>query len=113
MRLTEEQFNILEMLANYEQHRDLHDAIFRGSATSRCSAISSRPRYQKAQTELVVMITPQIVRRGSTGVSQGLPTAVEPYLAPVAKPLPQPVALRRLAPLSGDRPNQPAGLAAP
>ena len=46
--------------------------------------------YQKAQTELVVMITPQIVRRGSTGVSQGLPTAVEPYLAPVAKPLPQP-----------------------
>jgi pilus assembly protein CpaC len=46
--------------------------------------------YTKAQTELVVMITPQIVRRGSTGVSAGLPTAVEPYLGPVAKPLPQP-----------------------
>jgi pilus assembly protein CpaC len=46
--------------------------------------------YQKAQTELVVMITPQIVRRGSTGVSQGLPTAVEPYLGPVVKPVPQP-----------------------
>jgi len=46
--------------------------------------------YQKQQTELVVMITPQIIRRGSTGVSQGLPTIVEPYLAAPAKPLPQP-----------------------
>src|SRR5262249_52593150 len=48
--------------------------------------------YQKQQTELVVMITPTIVRRGSAGVSQGLPSAVEPYLGPVAKPLPQPSA---------------------
>jgi pilus assembly protein CpaC len=46
--------------------------------------------YQKQQTELVVMITPQIVRRGSTGVSQGLPSAVEPYLGAPSKPLPQP-----------------------
>jgi pilus assembly protein CpaC len=46
--------------------------------------------YQKQQTELVVMITPQIVRRGSTGVSQGLPSAVEPYLGAPAKPLAQP-----------------------
>ena len=46
--------------------------------------------YQKAQTELVVMITPQIVRRGSTGASQGLPSAVEPYLAAPAKPIAQP-----------------------
>jgi pilus assembly protein CpaC len=46
--------------------------------------------YQKQQTELVVMITPTIVRRGSTGVSQGLPSAVEPYLGAPAKPLPQP-----------------------
>src|SRR5262249_40244048 len=36
--------------------------------------------YQKNQTELVVMITPQIVRRGSTGVSAGVPSLVEPYL---------------------------------
>src|SRR4029077_6506765 len=36
--------------------------------------------YQKNQTELVVMITPQIVRRGSTGVSEGLPSLVEPYM---------------------------------
>ena len=46
--------------------------------------------YQKQQTELVVMITPQIIRRGSTGVSQGLPAIVEPYLAAPAKTLPQP-----------------------
>ena len=46
--------------------------------------------YQKQQTELVVMITPQIVRRGSTGVSAGLPSAVEPYMAAPKKPLAQP-----------------------
>src|SRR6266545_4952904 len=46
--------------------------------------------YQKQQTELVVMITPQIVRRGSTGVSQGLPAAVEPYLGAPSKTMPQP-----------------------
>ncbi len=45
---------------------------------------------QKNQTELVVMITPQIVRRGSTGVSEGLPSAVEPYLGAPKKTLPQP-----------------------
>ena len=46
--------------------------------------------YQKEQTELVVMVTPTIVRRGSTGVSQGLPTLVEPYLGPNPKPIPSP-----------------------
>ena len=46
--------------------------------------------YQKDQTELVVMVTPQIVRRNSTGVSEGLPGLVEPYLAPNSKPLPSP-----------------------
>jgi pilus assembly protein CpaC len=46
--------------------------------------------YQKNQTELVVMITPTILRRGSTGVSSGLPAAVEPYLAAPAKTIPQP-----------------------
>jgi pilus assembly protein CpaC len=44
----------------------------------------------KNQTELVVMITPHIVRRGSSGVSQGLPTTVEPYLNAPSKRLPQP-----------------------
>ena len=36
--------------------------------------------HQKNQTELVVMITPTIVRRGQPGVSTGLPSPVEPYL---------------------------------
>jgi len=46
--------------------------------------------YQKNQTELVVMITPVIIRRGSTGVSSGLPAAVEPYLSAPPKTIPQP-----------------------
>jgi pilus assembly protein CpaC len=46
--------------------------------------------YQKNQTELVVMITPQIVRRGSTGASEGLPSIVEPFMGAPDKPLPQP-----------------------
>jgi len=46
--------------------------------------------YQKQQTELVVMITPQIVRRGSTGVSEGLPSLVEPYMGGPSKPVPPP-----------------------
>jgi hypothetical protein len=46
--------------------------------------------YQKNQTELVVMITPVIVRRGSMGVSSGLPSAVEPYLGAPPKTIPQP-----------------------
>jgi pilus assembly protein CpaC len=45
---------------------------------------------QKNQTELVVMITPHIVRRGSSGVSQGLPTIQEQYLEAPTKRLPQP-----------------------
>jgi len=36
--------------------------------------------HQKNQTELVVMITPSIIRRGQMGVSEGLPSLVEPYL---------------------------------
>ncbi len=36
--------------------------------------------YQKNQTELVVMITPTILRRGATGVSEGLPSPVEQFL---------------------------------
>ncbi|HTM24160.1 MAG TPA: pilus assembly protein N-terminal domain-containing protein [Vicinamibacterales bacterium] len=45
---------------------------------------------QKQQTELVVMITPQILRRGTTGVSEGLPNIVEPYLGAPSKSMPQP-----------------------
>jgi len=47
-------------------------------------------QYQKAETELVVMITPQIVQRGSTGVSSALPSIVEPYLGAPGKTMAQP-----------------------
>jgi pilus assembly protein CpaC len=45
---------------------------------------------QKSQTELVVMITPTILRRGSTGVSPKLPDIIEPYIPPSSKSLPSP-----------------------
>jgi pilus assembly protein CpaC len=45
---------------------------------------------QKNQTELVVMITPTILRRGSTGVSPKLPDLIEPYMPPATKTLPSP-----------------------
>jgi pilus assembly protein CpaC len=38
---------------------------------------------QKDQTELVVMITPQIVTRASTGVTGSLPRTPEPFLPPM------------------------------
>ena len=46
--------------------------------------------YQKNSTELVVMITPQILRRDSTGVTPKLPDAVEPFLGPERKTIPSP-----------------------
>ena len=46
--------------------------------------------YQKEQTELVVMVTPMIVRRDSHGVSEGLPSLIEPYMSAPNKPLPNP-----------------------
>ncbi len=45
---------------------------------------------QKDQTELVVMITPQILRRGSTGVSPKLPDMIEPFMPAPKKTLPTP-----------------------
>jgi len=38
---------------------------------------------QKDQTELVVMITPEILPNGSSGVTPNLPRQMEPYLPPV------------------------------
>jgi len=40
---------------------------------------------QKGQTELVVMITPEILASGSSGVTSNLPRQVEPYMPPVKK----------------------------
>ena len=48
--------------------------------------------YQKNQTELVVMITPHIVRADSAGVSPRLPDLVTPFLAPPDETLPSPPA---------------------
>jgi pilus assembly protein CpaC len=46
--------------------------------------------HQKNQTELVVMITPTIIKRGQMGVSEGLPSPVEPYMETPEKRLPSP-----------------------
>jgi pilus assembly protein CpaC len=62
--------------------------------------------YQKNETELVVMITPTIVRRGSTGVSPALPSLVEPYMTAPSKTVPSP------APYVGS-PKYPANQPAP
>ena len=48
--------------------------------------------HQKNQTELVVMITPYIVRRGSFGVSEGLPNLLAPYLGAPGKTIAPPPA---------------------
>jgi hypothetical protein len=46
--------------------------------------------HQKQQTELVVMITPTIIRKGQMGVSESLPSLVEPYLSRPDKTYPSP-----------------------
>jgi len=46
---------------------------------------------QKAQSELVVMITPHILPNDSPGVTDTLPRLVEPYLAPLPEPKTKPV----------------------
>jgi pilus assembly protein CpaC len=43
---------------------------------------------QKNQTELVVMITPTIIKRGQMGVSEGLPSQVEPFMGKPSKTIP-------------------------
>ena len=46
--------------------------------------------YQKNQTELVVMITPHIVRRDSVGVASELPELAQPFLEPLTETFPSP-----------------------
>jgi pilus assembly protein CpaC len=46
--------------------------------------------YQKNNTELVVMITPYIVRRDSPGVTPNLPALVEPFLPAPTRTIPMP-----------------------
>ena len=60
--------------------------------------------YQKNNTELVVMITPHIVRRDSPGVSPNLPGLVEPFLAAPSRTIPMPPPA-----FSSMAPDSPAG----
>ena len=69
---------------------------------------------QKNQTELVVMITPQILRRGSTGVSPKLPNLIEPFMPPASKTVPAPAPWNPGAPAqAAAQPVAPAPQPAP
>ena len=46
--------------------------------------------HQKNQTELVVMITPTIIKKGQPGVSESLPSIVEPYMNRPNQTMPNP-----------------------
>jgi pilus assembly protein CpaC len=76
---------------------------------------------RKDQTELVVMITPTILRRNSSGVSSTVPDTPEPFMKPVDKALPPPPPWNRdgqpqsstdLAPQRSPAPRVAAGPAA-
>jgi pilus assembly protein CpaC len=71
--------------------------------------------YQKDQSELVVMVTPIIVRRDSQGVSQGLPSLVEPFLGAPSKtiPLPDPYTGSPRNPVNQKKSPAPAPVPAP
>jgi pilus assembly protein CpaC len=70
---------------------------------------------QKNQTELVVMITPYILRRDSTGVSGGLPNNPETFLEAPAKqnPPPPPYVGSPRFPIQGQPAARPGGSPAP
>ena len=65
--------------------------------------------YQKNQTELVVMITPSIIRKGQMGVSEGLPSLVEPYLRRPDKTYPNPDPFTGSPRYPADRPKPNEG----
>ena len=50
---------------------------------------------RKDNTELVVMITPTILRRNSTGVSSTVPDMIEPFMPPPNKTVPPPAPWNR------------------
>ena len=71
--------------------------------------------YQKDQTELVVMVTPTILRKDSTGASEGLPALMEPYLGRPDRtyPNPNPYIGSPRYPSSGQKPPTTAPAPAP
>ena len=68
--------------------------------------------YTKNATELVVMITPHIVRRDSSGVTPNLPGHVVPYLEEPSRRLPAPPPAFLGTPRSEQTPAQKPGTAA-
>ncbi|MFB3854334.1 MAG: pilus assembly protein N-terminal domain-containing protein [Vicinamibacterales bacterium] len=78
---------------------------------------------QKAQTELVVMITPQIVPRSSHGAASSIPGLIEPYLGAPGKVIPPPPpyapdrrapgSVQDLPPAASEQPQAPPALPAP
>jgi pilus assembly protein CpaC len=68
---------------------------------------------RKDQTELVVMITPTILRRNSSGVSSTVPDTPEPYMPPVEKGLPQPPPWNRDLKPQSSTDQAPKGLPVP
>jgi pilus assembly protein CpaC len=60
--------------------------------------------YKKNTTELVVMITPYILRRDSPGVTPNLPALIEPFLPAPTRTIPMPP-----PPFTGLTPDSPAG----
>jgi pilus assembly protein CpaC len=70
---------------------------------------------QKSQTELVVMITPEILPNNSSGVTTTLPRPIEPYMGPAAvkKPLDQPAPAFKNQGASVTAPIVPVATAAP
>jgi pilus assembly protein CpaC len=69
--------------------------------------------HQKNQTELVVMITPSIIKKGQMGVSEGLPSVVEPYLPRPDKTYPSPDPYTGSPRYPADRPQPREGNGAP
>ena len=69
--------------------------------------------HQKNQTELVVMITPSIIKKGQMGVSEGLPSLVEPYLKRPDKTYPNPDPYTGSPRYPADRPQPREGNGAP
>jgi pilus assembly protein CpaC len=66
--------------------------------------------YQKNATELVVMITPHIMRRDSTGVTPNLPGLVQPFLPQERRiPQPPPAFITPGRPPTGSEARPPAG----
>ena len=65
--------------------------------------------HQKNQTELVVMITPTIIKRGQPGVSEGLPSPVEPYMGRPNKTYPNPDAYTGSPRYPADQPKANEG----